>query len=56
MMPIILWTHYFLLYHRDMESLRTFCCKTVRVQSYFRGTVKPPVGAIWGISTFTTYS
>jgi hypothetical protein len=30
MMPIILWTHYF-LHHRDMESLRTFCCKTIRV-------------------------
>jgi hypothetical protein len=58
MMSVILWTCYFLLSqdHRDMESLRAFCCKTIRVQSYLKGMVKPPVGSIQGISTFATFS
>jgi hypothetical protein len=43
-------------YHRDMESLRTFCCKTIRVQSFLIGTVKPLVGSIQGISTFANFS
>ncbi len=43
-------------YHRDMESLRIFCCQTIRVQSYLSGTVKPLVGSVQGISTFATFS
>ncbi len=56
MMPIILCGLAISCYHRDMESLRTLCCKTIRVQSYLRRTVKPPVGNVQGISTFATFS
>ncbi len=42
-------------YHRDMESSRTFCCKTIRVQPYLRETEKPPVGNVQGISTFVIF-
>ena len=54
-MPIILWTQNS-CYHRDMESLRIFYCKTIRFLSYFRGMDKPLVGSVQGISTFFTFS
>jgi hypothetical protein len=38
-----------------MESLRNFCCKTIRVQSHLRGMVKSLVGSVQGISIFVTF-
>ena len=46
MMPIILCGLAISCYHRDMESLRTFCSKSIIVQSYLRGMVKPLVGNV----------
>ncbi len=55
MMPIILWSHYFLL-SQGYGVIEKLCCKTIRVQSYLRETVKPPVGKVQNISTFATFS
>jgi hypothetical protein len=40
MMPIILWTCYFRC-SKDMESLRTCCCKTTRAWSSWKGMLEP---------------
>jgi hypothetical protein len=56
MMPIILWTRYFLLSqgYGIIENLKISCYKTTKVQFSLSGMERPQAANVRGTSTFGT--